>query len=212
MSGIYGADVATAVSVAQWQALKAEKNLSFGAARCYRSIGQVDVNAAGTVKNGWSAQLANVDVYHFPSLKVGAEAQVDAAVSALQAAGAQFGMYWLDVEQSPGNWSTSDFAANSAFLTSLVQAAEARGLTVGMYTSLVQWSAIMGSSDHQFAAYPLWYAAYQTPPNPSFSDFKPFGGWTQPTLKQFTGSTVSSGVGYDSNWCPAPYWPAGGGQ
>ena len=30
------------------------------------------------------------------------------------------------------------------------------------------------------ASYPLWYAHYDN--NPSFSDFTPFNGWTQPAM------------------------------
>jgi GH25 family lysozyme M1 (1,4-beta-N-acetylmuramidase) len=207
MSGIYGADVSTAVSVTQWQALRSERSVSFGVVRCYRSSGSVDPEAPATVNNGWAAQLAGVDVYHFPSLAVGAALQVQQAVSALQAAGAKFGTYWIDVETGAG-WSTSDHAANAAFLVSLVQAAEALGLTVGIYTSNFEWSTIMGADNVQLASYPLWYAAYQTPPNPSFSDFTPFGGWTQPARKQFVGDETYDGVGYDGNWAPALTAPA----
>lgn len=202
MSGIFGADVSTAVSVAQWQALRSEDSVSFGLVRCHKSNGRVDTRAPDTVKNGWLAQLERVDVYHFPRRAVDAAIQVKNAVSALRAAKATFGAYWFDVETGAG-WSTSDHTANAAFLARLVQAAEALGLTVGIYTSRFEWSTVMGAGCEQFASYPLWYAAYQTPPNASFSDFRPFGGWKQPSLKQFVGNKTCHGVGYDGNWCPA---------
>lgn len=31
---------------------------------------------------------------------------------------------------------------------------------------------------------PLWYASYDNTPN--FKDFKPFRGWTYPTMKKYT--------------------------
>jgi GH25 family lysozyme M1 (1,4-beta-N-acetylmuramidase) len=200
MSGIYGADVSTAVSVAQWQALRSAQSVSFGVVRCYRSNGTVDASAPATVNNGWSAQLSAVDVYHFPSLAVGATRQVNDSVNALQAGGAKFGTYWFDVEDGAG-WSSSDLAGNAAFLASLVQAAEGLGLTVGIYASPSGWVNIMGPTCLQFARYPLWYAHWETPPNASFSDFVPFGGWTKASRKQFAGNQTSGGVSYDSNWC-----------
>jgi hypothetical protein len=36
----------------------------------------------------------------------------------------------------------------------------------------------------------------------SFSDFTPFGGWTQPAIKQFVGDAVVCGAGVDKNWYP----------
>lgn len=50
------------------------------------------------------------------------------------------------------------------------------------------------------------YPHYESPPNPSFSDFKPFGGWTAPTIKQYGDGTVPPGhfcgVNLDNNWRP----------
>jgi GH25 family lysozyme M1 (1,4-beta-N-acetylmuramidase) len=201
MAGIYGADVSNPVSVAGWQSLIKERGITFGIVRCYESGGKVDPNGPASVKNGWTAGLSAVDVYHFPSLSVDAATQVSQAVSALQAAGAQFGTYWIDVEKGAG-WSATDRAANSAFLASLVAAAEAQGLTVGIYTSVYEWSSNI--NDSSCAAYPLWYAQYQTPPQASFAGFTPFGGWTKPALKQFAGNETFGGVSYDGNWMPAP--------
>ena len=51
---------------------------------------------------------------------------------------------------------------------------------------------------------PLWYPHYQTPHDPSFDDFTPFGGWTKPTIKQFWDAEIgfSCSVGTDMNWSP----------
>ncbi len=208
MAGIYGADVSTPVSVAQWQALIGENSVSFGIVRCYESSGGVDPNAPASVQSGWAAGLSGVDVYHFPSLGVAAATQVQQAVSALQTAGAKFGSYWFDVECGAG-WSTTDLASNATFLSALIAAAEALGLTVGIYTSAGEWCQIIAPGVSTFGAYPLWYAEYETPPNASFSDFTPFGGWTQPAMKQFNGDQCTAGVGFDGNW--APGLPAGAG-
>lgn len=203
MSGVYGADVSTPVSAEQWQTLMTQNAVTFGVVRCYESGGSVDPNAATTINQGWAAGLSNIAVYHFPCLTVGAAAQVQAAVQALSAANASFGVYWIDVEQGAG-WSTTDFASNAAFLTQMIQAAEALGLTVGIYTSPYEWSLTINNND--FASYPLWYAEYDG--QTSFCDFTPFGGWTAPAMKQFVGDQSNAGVGFDGNWAPAFVSPA----
>jgi hypothetical protein len=38
--------------------------------------------------------------------------------------------------------------------------------------------------------------------NPSYSDFRSFGGWSRPSIKQFHGTTYECGVGIDKNWYP----------
>jgi hypothetical protein len=50
---------------------------------------------------------------------------------------------------------------------------------------------------------PLWYAHYENEPNPSFSDFTSFGGWSTPSYKQFKGTTTVCGMGIDENYAPA---------
>jgi GH25 family lysozyme M1 (1,4-beta-N-acetylmuramidase) len=203
MAGIYGADVSTPVSVAAWQALISEHSVSFGIVRCYESGGCVDPNAPASVLNGWAAGLTGVDVYHFPCLKVPAATQVQQAGSALQSGGAKFGTYWFDIESGAG-WSTTDLSANAAFLSSLIATATKLELSVGIYTSVGEWSRIMPPDVSIFSGYPLWYAEYETPPNASFSNFTPFGGWKQPAMKQFVGDQRCAGVGYDGNWTPGP--------
>ena len=51
---------------------------------------------------------------------------------------------------------------------------------------------------------PLWYAHYQTPPDPSFDDFVPFAGWTKPYTKQYADTDGGLCVGNDAdiNWRP----------
>lgn len=41
----------------------------------------------------------------------------------------------------------------------------------------------------------------------SFSDFTPFGGWTQPTIKQYAGDATKCGVGVDLNYRSGPNPP-----
>jgi hypothetical protein len=36
--------------------------------------------------------------------------------------------------------------------------------------------------------------------NPSFSDFRSFGGWSRPAIKQYHGTAYECGAGIDKNW------------
>ena len=204
MSGVYGADVSTALSVTDWTNLKNDRSSQFAIVRCYRSNGQLDENAPQTVKNARAAGLQWVDVYHFPDRRVDAATQVNAAVDALQQAGAQFDHYWFDIEADDADgcgtgWSQTT-SENVTFLQALVDAANARGLSVGIYTASGYWSSIMGSTT-AFSKYFLWYIHWDN--QGSFSDFKAFGGWVEPSMKQKAGGETWEGVAYDGNWCPA---------
>ncbi len=48
------------------------------------------------------------------------------------------------------------------------------------------------------ASVQLWYAHYDK--KQTFDDFKPFGGWTTPNIKQFNGDISVCGVGIDENF------------
>ncbi len=48
------------------------------------------------------------------------------------------------------------------------------------------------------ASFPLWYAHYDG--NPSFSDFAPFAGWNNPSIKQYNGDVTICGADVDENW------------
>lgn len=56
----------------------------------------------------------------------------------------------------------------------------------------------MGSSFSGGASHQLWYAHYDN--NPSFSDFRAFGGWSKPKIKQYAGDRSVCGVGVDLNF------------
>ncbi len=200
MSGIYGADVSSAVSEEQWRALKEDRSAQFAIVRCYQSTGRPDQNAPATIKNAWQAGMQWVDVYHFPTLRVEAAKQVNDSVDALDEAAAKLVRYWLDVETAGSGWSKTSLEENVAFLQALAEAATARGLTVGIYTGWGPWPTIMGTST-AFSQYPLWYAHYDSVH--SFSDFRSFGGWDKPTMKQFKGDESYRSISYDGNWCPA---------
>ena len=192
-----GVDISQAVSVSSFQCIRNAGYGSFAIPRVYQSVGRVDPNGAQTVKNAWAAGVAHVDGYIFPCPKCGnGYGQVQAAVQNLRNAGANIGMLWLDIE---GSQYWMDQASNRNFFASMVSGGQAAGVRLGVYTSASQWNPIMGSYTGG-SGFPLWYAHYDN--SPSFNDFRSFGGWSKPAMKQYVGDTTVCGVGADLTWYP----------
>ena len=149
------------------------------------------------------------DVYMFPGSLRNASLQIDELVANLTANSVKFGRIWFDVETDPSSgcqWS-ADKATNCAFMTQLAAAAVTTGVPFGVYSSTHMWTTLMSDAADgcpAAASLPLWYPHYQTPHQPNFADFAPFGGWTTPTIKQYWDSEVNMncGVGTDMNWMP----------
>jgi len=121
-------------------------------------------------------------------------------ITNLNNCGAKYGMVWLDIEGTQ-YWTTST-STNQNFFQGLVSELKTLGKTIGVYTSQSQWSPIMGSSYTGGSSYPLWYAHYESPPQPNFNDFVAFGGWTKPAMKQFQGTTTTCSASVDLSWYP----------
>ena len=71
---------------------------------------------------------------------------------------------------------------------------------MGVYTSVYEWESTMGSlgACTSAASAPLWYAHYDGKDN--FSDYTKIGGWSQPNVKQYKGTTTMCSVGIDESW------------
>jgi len=190
-SASLGLDVAVPVTASQLQCIK--QTMDYIIVRCFRSTGTPDQNCPATMQAAQAAGLST-DIYFFPKFGVDPAAQVSTAASFFSSKGVTFGMIWFDVEQPP-NWGTC--AANQVFLTGLVNAAQGRGWKVGLYASSFFWTSMMCGVT-TFSALPLWYPHYDQVP--SFSDFKPFGGWTKPAIKQYSSTTPCCGVNCDRNF------------
>ncbi|WKX95978.1 hypothetical protein Q1695_012438 [Nippostrongylus brasiliensis] len=88
---------------------------------------------------------------------------------------------------SPVNWYASS-TTNINFLNSILSRASQYGLSVGIYTNSYEWSQITGGATITNAQ--LWYwntngagVANESPAN--YNDFRSFGGWSSPSVKQF---------------------------
>jgi len=190
-----GVDVSTRLTTSTWQCLK-NSGKSFGVIRAYRSDGSVDPNAPATVADAWSGGMAHVDIYMFPCphCSKSAATQVDEMANHMK--NSRFGMVWLDIEGTQ-YWRDQNFNRN--FFNQLLSQCQKHGFNVGVYSSASQWAPIMGSWTGG-SSRPLWYAHYDGIPN--FNDFKSFGGWTKPAIKQYLGDQTLCGAGVDLNWYP----------
>ena len=193
--------------------------ISFAIVRVFCSTGKVDQNGPATISAAWAGGMSHVDGYIFPCFSCGNPAgQMDQAINNLRSAGLKhiarspgqndtvaikpeelgtsYGMLWLDIEGTQ-YWG-SDQQANTAFIQAMADEGHKQGVTLGVYTSASQWGPITGNAK-VLGELPLWYPHYESPPNPSYSDFKPFGAWSKPAIKQFQGSHTLCSCGVDSN-------------
>jgi hypothetical protein len=92
----------------------------------------------------------------------------------------------------------------------MLTTAQSLSYNIGVYTSASQWQPIMGdwtgASGYILCmltfilVLPLWWPKYDG--HASFSNFSPFGGWSQPAIKQYQGDASECGVGVDKSWYP----------
>eukprot|EP01031_Cornospumella_fuschlensis_P026519 gene26519-32046_t len=206
-----GVDVSQRTYRSSWDCAKSY-GYNFAIIRVYQSTGNPDPNGPANINDAWAAGFAHVDGYIFPCYSCGNPAgQVDStinylsshgilsksavAASANSTMGVNYGMLWFDIEGTQ-YWSSS--ASNNVnFLHGMVNEAKARGVSVGIYASSSQWSAIMGGS-HDFASLPLWYAHWDSAL--TMNDFVPFGGWSTPAMKQYVGDASFCSAGWDKNY------------
>ncbi len=172
--------------------------ISFAIPRAYCSFGGPDANGPTNVAHARAAGIPYVDIYMFPCRGKSATNQVNDLISHMS--GSNYGMIWLDIETNPSTgcgWGQGSGASNCNFVTELVNAVKSHGKTVGIYSNYYMWESIMGSAGSctGHSGLSLWYAHYDG--NPSFSDFKSFGGWTKPSMKQYVGDTTLCGAGVD---------------
>jgi hypothetical protein len=165
--------------------------------RGFMGTGSIDPNAVDSLERARTAGIPYRDTYCVPNTNQAPSYSVGQITSHL---GGKFAMIWLNVET--GTWG-SDHAANCNWISSWLDAARSAGVHAGVYASEHMWSSIVGSgcttgADH---GAPLWYASYDGLAN--FNDFRPFGGWRSPTMKQYTDCiNVPCTMTANANWYP----------
>ncbi|WKX95977.1 hypothetical protein Q1695_012438 [Nippostrongylus brasiliensis] len=184
----YAVDLSVPVTVAGFQCIK-NNYYSVAFIRAYAPTGSgiVDAYACANIQNANSAGVGT-EVYMTPqpsSSKTGAT-QFDEMYNNLRNSNINVRSIWVQVT-SPVNWYASS-TTNINFLNSILSRASQYGLSVGIYTNSYEWSQITGGATITNAQ--LWYwntngagVANESPAN--YNDFRSFGGWSSPSVKQF---------------------------
>ncbi|VDL71280.1 unnamed protein product [Nippostrongylus brasiliensis] len=202
----YAVDLSVPVTVAGFQCIK-NNYYSVAFIRAYAPTGSgiVDAYACANIQNANSVFESRqehsvvivmpkfqagvgTEVYMTPqpsSSKTGAT-QFDEMYNNLRNSNINVRSIWVQVT-SPVNWYASS-TTNINFLNSILSRASQYGLSVGIYTNSYEWSQITGGATITNAQ--LWYwntngagVANESPAN--YNDFRSFGGWSSPSVKQF---------------------------
>ena len=162
--------------------------------RAYRSTGAFDPHCLQNISRALAAGM-QVEVYMFPSFRSGNPAgQVDDLLSGLGQFRTLF--IWVDIELRNPHWS-ADKNQNQQFVSGLFDTLDSRGASWGVYTNWVQWDEIVGNNWTRGSNRLLWYPHYDG--KPDFTDFRPFGGWAVPFMKQYAENAKVAGMTVDLN-------------
>ena len=203
-----GVDLSTLTSVATWKCLMqpgGQGPIHMGVPRIYTSTNKIDHNGLQSASNAHEAGVEHVGGYIFPSVPSGdGKEQVQKAVDAYHQMMVDGGYQgettiWLDVERRA--WDT-DLSKNQQFIKDMMSAELPSDFKFGIYSNYYNWQDIVGLGWSYPAekGLPLWYAHYDN--DPHFTDFKPFGGWSVPFMKQYEGDHTSCGQGIDYDYYP----------
>lgn len=159
-----------------------------------------------------AAMPAEAYVYLYWGVSPWNQTPQDRTVAALNMAGGNIKRLWLDAEDS-----THPYREDQ--LLECVRICEQAGMPTGIYTGRWWWQPNTGDSQ-AFKNLPLWHAEYTAPDGeagprpdlaPALSSFKPYGGWTKPTIWQFQNTHQFCGHSVDLNVQYAGAGPAPGG-
>uniref|UniRef100_A0A183FYR3 Glycoside hydrolase n=1 Tax=Heligmosomoides polygyrus TaxID=6339 RepID=A0A183FYR3_HELPZ len=175
--------------------LRQHKLVVFSRAYTPAGQGQTDPYACANSKNADAAGLLS-EVYMTPqpiSTKTGAQ-QLDEILTMFSNCGVTVVSLWIQVT-SPDNWSRT-LSTNLNFLNSIFSRAGQYGVSIGIYTSSSEWNSI---TDYKKRGnYCRYWNVHgggvpnETPAN--FNDFRSFGGWTSPSVKQFAQTEGFCGI------------------
>jgi len=192
----FGVDVSKLHSVDVLRCAVRDMGARFFIPRGYRSSCSVDPNVVENIKNGWASGMLYVDVYMFPAPRCAKSAaqQVKELYDELEAAGVTYGVFWLDIEAASDFW-FEDKRQNQKFLEEMLTSCKDLSLKAGIYVSHNSFDEILGLDYHvpgntETYSWPLWYPRYQKPADPSMSDWRPYGGFLKPNIKQYAGTTT----------------------
>ncbi|CAI5442497.1 unnamed protein product [Caenorhabditis angaria] len=195
-----GLDFIQAVDIDTFTCLH-QIGISFVIPRVYTNLGYVDQVGINNIINAHAGGIRYIDAYLFPCVISGCpstETQVGSVIDKISQAGTTFGTLWLDTERL--NW-PNDKVRNQQLIEQLVAAAKKRNRSVGIFTNYYNWESIVGLDYEGQWNLALWWNQYDS--TRDFSNYKPFGGWIQPSIHQFNFTRNGPcGLTTDINYSP----------
>ncbi|RIB15302.1 Glycoside Hydrolase Family 25 protein [Gigaspora rosea] len=167
-----------------WSCAKSE-GFNRAIIQCYSEYcaqgGGISSTCLGNYQNAIAAGYKYIDLYFFPCTGVAYNLQT----------------IWIDFEidntlSCSQNWS-QDKASNLALAKQFTEAAKATSLNWGIYSTYGQWITLFGDAQAVVdSSFKIWYANYQTPPQPNYDDWNSsaFGGFITPSGKKTTTSVA----------------------
>ncbi|KAG9397009.1 Glycoside hydrolase family 25 [Carpediemonas membranifera] len=184
-------------SVTDLRCLKSN-GFEFAIIQAQRSNGGFNDHIGPAVRNAQAAGFKYIDFYFFPSKAHSASSQVRNTVAKLKAAGLYHSQHqmWIDIENHALFFSSC--SENVKFIKEIVKELETYWPgKVGMYTSEAQWSPIACNSK-DFSHMQLWWPRYDGVGSLTHN-WRSFGGWSRPAIKQYRGTTSICGTQIDED-------------
>ena len=175
-----------------------QNGLNYAMVRAYLNFGQVDPNAKQTLIAAEQYKLKYAHAYINPCVqcKFEPEFQITQVVEALK--GANYGGIFIMV-QTNDRWS-SNKNGNCLYINTLIKAVHKYGYMAGVGSDSALWDTIMGKEcmvpEEDVAC---WWIKHDK--EQSLDHFKPFAGFTFPSIKEYDGPANVCTQEVDLNFC-----------
>ena len=146
--------------------------------RGYVVSGNVDPNAVANIQTAKAAGFTDIDVYMSPCLPCNPDDQTKEMLEALK--GQPYSRIYVSIDV-PGWREFKSF--NRLFLEDVMTEITKGGKKVGIFTTKFLWEDNLGSDYSGASKYDLLYENLNK--DPSFKDYKAFGGWRKPYAKHY---------------------------
>eukprot|EP01112_Ceratiomyxa_fruticulosa_P019589 TRINITY_DN6454_c0_g1_i1.p1 TRINITY_DN6454_c0_g1~~TRINITY_DN6454_c0_g1_i1.p1 ORF type:complete len:241 (-),score=47.87 TRINITY_DN6454_c0_g1_i1:47-769(-) len=196
VSGYLGVDVSTAVSVSQFQCI----NGDFAIMRCFYD-NQGDPNCAQNHQNALQAGYFATGAMFIPCFNdtcPSPAVQVKNFEQFRDANHLTFNHYWIVVSE---DWPNSQSTSQAAY-KQIVDAMNNLQYDFGTFANRTTWMNVMGNGFQYGKNFPLWYSHDNS--GETFTDYSPFGGWKEASLKQYHYSAYTCGINCNLDYLPSP--------
>ena len=166
--------------------------------RGYLNIGKVDPNVRATLLLAEKAKLLYEDVYINPCVDCNMTPQDQVKQLLNEIKGTKAGGIWVAVSLSD-KWHANT-AQNCEFANAMVAEIIKGGYPAGIASDAPVWEKVMGNSCEVVGDnVGCWWIKHDK--QQSLDHFKPFGGFTFPTIKEFDGPSKMCDQEVDLNFC-----------